>query len=153
MTIFRSILITCIVSALFGFALRNAFGFWEAATLAFVLQFLTAFVVSSFKLSKVSNLTMEFEAELQQLLDLNEAQIICPCNNNTFMENIFINMDNTYTCEKCNNTYRVDVNLVPTLLTETVNVNKTFADLTKGVTEIEDNNIKITSEYTQGREL
>ena len=151
MTILRSILITSIVSALFGFALRNLFGFWEAATLAFVLQFITAFAVSSFKLKKINNLTMEFEAELQQLLDLNEATIECPCTNNTFTENIFINMDNSYTCEKCNNTYRIDVNLVPTLLTETMDVNKALIDITKEVKEPE--GVKVTSEYEQGTEL
>tara|TARA_R110000744_G_scaffold66706_4_gene136332 strand:- start:2218 stop:2673 length:456 start_codon:yes stop_codon:yes gene_type:complete len=151
MTILRSILITCIVSALFGFALHNVFGFWEAATLAFVLQFIAAFTVSSFKLNKVNNLTMEFEAELQQLLDLNEATIECPCTNNTFTENIFINTDNSYTCEKCNNTYRIDVNLVPTLLTETMDVNKALVDVTKDVKDIE--GVKVTSEYEQGTEL
>tara|TARA_R110002033_G_scaffold5049_1_gene22670 strand:- start:2006 stop:2461 length:456 start_codon:yes stop_codon:yes gene_type:complete len=151
MTILRSILITSIVSALFGFALRNLFGFWEAATLAFVLQFITAFAVSSFKLKKINNLTMEFEAELQQLLDLNEATIECPCTNNTFTENIFINTDNSYTCEKCNNTYRIDVNLVPTLLTETMDVNKALVDVTKDVKDIE--GVKVTSEYEQGTEL
>ena len=151
MTILRSILITSIVSALFGFALRNVFGFLEAATLAFVLQFIAAFVVSSFRFNRVNNLTAEFETELQQLLDLNEATIICPCNNNTFSENIFINMDNKYTCEKCNNTYRIDVNLVPTLLTEPIDVDKTFIDLTKEVEEVED--VEITSEYKQGTEL
>tara|TARA_R110002051_G_scaffold93821_1_gene163585 strand:- start:1818 stop:2273 length:456 start_codon:yes stop_codon:yes gene_type:complete len=151
MTILRSILITCIVSALFGFALRNVFGFWEAATLAFVLQFIAAFTVSSFKLNKVNNLTMEFEAELQQLLDLNEVIIECPCTNNNFTENIFINMDNSYTCEKCNNTYRIDVNLVPTLLTETMDVNKALIDITKEVKEPE--GVKVTSEYEQGTEL
>ena len=87
MTILRSILITCIVSALFGFALRNVFGFLEAMALAFVLQFITAFIVSSFKINKINNLTAEFEGELQQLLNLNEATIVCPCNNNTFQEN------------------------------------------------------------------
>jgi len=148
MTILRSILITCIVSVLFGFALRNVFGFFEATALAIVLQFVTAFVVSSFKINKVDALTAEFESELQQLLNLNEATIVCPCNNYTFRENIFINMDNTYTCEKCNNTYRVDVNLMPTLLTEVVDVNKTFTDLTEKTEDI-----KITSEYTQGTEL
>ena len=148
MTIFRSILITGIVSVLFGFALRNVFGFWEAAALAFVIQFITAFVVSSLKINKVDNLTAEFEAELQQLLDLNEATIVCPCNNYTFRENIFLNMDNSYTCEKCNNTYRVDINLIPTLLTETIDVNKSLTGVTK---DIED--VKITSDYKQGTEL
>ena len=126
MTIFRSILITSIVSVLFGFALRNVFGFFEATALAFVLQFITAFIVSSLKINKIENLTAEFEGELQQLLDLNEATIVCPCNNYTFQENIFVNMDNTYTCEKCNNTYRIDINLVPTLMTETINGEKSW---------------------------
>jgi len=148
MTILRSFLITVLVSLAIGFGLRNIFGFWEITVLAFVCQFLIAFIVSSLKINKVDNLTAEFETELQQLLDLNEATIVCPCNNYTFRENIFINMDNTYTCEKCNNTYRVDVNLVPTLLTETVDVNKAFADLTDKADDI-----KVTSEYTQGTEL
>ena len=60
-------------------------------------------------------------------------------------------MDNTYTCEKCNNTYRIDVNLVPTLLTETLDVNKAFTDLAKEVKESDD--IKITSDYKPGTEL
>tara|TARA_R100001082_G_scaffold67952_2_gene38491 strand:- start:85 stop:531 length:447 start_codon:yes stop_codon:yes gene_type:complete len=148
MTILRSFFITILVSFAIGFGLRNVFGFWETTVLAFVCQFLIAFIVSSLKINRVDNLTAEFEAELQQLLDLNEATIVCPCNNFTFQENIFVNMDNTYTCEKCNNTYRVDVNLVPTLLTETVNVNKTFADLAKKVEDVE-----ITSDYTPGTEL
>ena len=130
---------------LYESALHNVFGFWEAAALAFVLQFIAAFVVSSLKINKITNLTNEFEAELQQLLDLSETTIVCPCNNNTFTENIFINTDNSYTCEKCNNTYRVDVNLIPTLITDIVDVNKTFADLGKDV--------EITSEYTEGTEL
>ena len=148
MTILRSFFITILVSFAIGFGLRNVFGFWETTVLAFVCQFLIAFIVSSLKINRVDNLTAEFEAELQQLLDLNEATFVCPCNNFTFQENIFVNMDNTYTCEKCNNTYRVDVNLVPTLLTETVNVNKTFADLAKKVEDVE-----ITSDYTPGTEL
>jgi hypothetical protein len=148
MTILRSFLITVLVSLAIGFGLRNIFGFWEIAVLAFVCQFLIAFTVSSLKINKVDNLTAEFEGELQQLLELNEATIVCPCNNYTFRENVFINMDNTYTCEKCSNTYRVDVNLVPTLLTETVDVNRAFPDLSDKAEDI-----KITSEYTQGTEL
>jgi hypothetical protein len=95
MTILRSFLITVLVSLAIGFGLRNIFGFWEIAVLAFVCQFLIAFTVSSLKINKVDNLTAEFEGELQQLLELNEATIVCPCNNYTFRENIFINMDNT----------------------------------------------------------
>tara|TARA_R100000664_G_scaffold24123_1_gene33821 strand:+ start:5515 stop:5961 length:447 start_codon:yes stop_codon:yes gene_type:complete len=148
MTILRSLVITLIVSVALGFGLRNIIGFWETVVLAFVCQFLVSFIVSSFKINKVDTLTGEFENEIQQLLDLSEAAIVCPCNNYTFQENIFVNMENTYTCEKCNNTYRVDINLVPTLLTETVDVNKAFSELTKEVKDIE-----ITSDYKPGTEL
>ena len=151
MTILRSLFITILVSLAIGFGLRNIFGFWETTVLAFVCQFLIAFIISSLKINRIDNLTAEFEGELQQLLNLNEATIVCPCNNYTFQENIFINMDNTYTCEKCNNTYRIDINLVPTLLTETIDVNQTFSDLAKQAENKED--VEITSEYTQGTEL
>ena len=70
MTILRSLLITILVSIAIGFGLRNVFGFWETAILAFVIQFLISFIVSSLKINKVDTLTAEFESELQQLLDL-----------------------------------------------------------------------------------
>ena len=151
MTILRSFLITLLVAIAFAFGLRNIIGFWETLALAIVIQFIIAFVYSSFKISRVDNLTQEFEGELQQLLDLSEVTIACPCGNYTFTENVFLNMENTYTCEKCNNDFRIEVSITPTLLTQPVNVNQAFAELTKEE-EVEDE-IKITSSYSQGTEL
>tara|TARA_R100000700_G_C3172887_1_gene147359 strand:- start:1914 stop:2366 length:453 start_codon:yes stop_codon:yes gene_type:complete len=150
MTILRSFLITLLVAIAFAFGLRNIIGFWETLALAIVIQFIIAFVYSSFKISRVDNLTQEFEGELQQLLDLSEVTIACPCGNYTFTENVFLNMENTYTCEKCNNDFRIEVSITPTLLTQPVNVNQAFAELTK---EEVDDDIKITSSYSQGTEL
>ena len=126
MTILRSFLITLLVAIAFAFGLRNIIGFWETLALAIVIQFIIAFVYSSFKISRVDNLTQEFEGELQQLLDLSEVTIACPCGNYTFTENVFLNMENTYTCEKCNNDFRIEVSITPTLLTQTVNVIQAF---------------------------
>tara|TARA_R100000008_G_C3562451_1_gene157044 strand:- start:490 stop:945 length:456 start_codon:yes stop_codon:yes gene_type:complete len=151
MTILRSFLITLLVAIAFAFGLRNIIGFWETLALAIVIQFIIAFVYSSFKISRIDNLTQEFEGELQQLLDLSEVTIACPCGNYTFTENVFLNMENTYTCEKCNNDFRIEVSITPTLLTQPVNVNQAFAELTKEE-EVEDD-IKITSSYSQGTEL
>ena len=151
MTILRSFLITLLVAIAFAFGLRNIIGFWETLALAIVIQFIIAFVYSSFKISRVDNLTQEFEGELQQLLDLSEVTIACPCGNYTFTENVFLNMENTYTCEKCNNDFRIEVSITPTLLTQPVNVNQAFAELTKEE-EVGDD-IKITSSYSQGTEL
>jgi hypothetical protein len=146
MTVFRSILITGIVSVLFGFAFRNFLGFFEAASLAFVLQFVISFIYSSLKINKVQNLTNEFEGEVQQLLDLSEVTIECPCGNYSFTENVFINIENTYVCEKCNNEFRLKVSVSPTLLTHPV-------DIEQPITSLTDDEVKITSDYEQGTEL
>jgi len=148
MIFIRSFLITSIISVLFGFALRNVFGFWEALSLAFVIQFLVAFSISSFRINKVQTLTGEFEGELQQLLDLNEVSVPCPCGNYVHTDNIFLNLENSYTCEKCNNDFKLIVNITPTLVTEIVDVNQTVADFDK-----ESKDVEITSEYKQGTEL
>ena len=152
MTILRSLLITVLVSVAIGFGLRNVFGFWETAVLAFVVQFLASFVISSLKINRVDNLTAEFENELQQLLDLSEVSISCPCGNYSFTENVFMNLESVYTCEHCNNEFRLEINVTQTLLTQPISINQTFADLTKEELP-EDDEIKITSEYKQGTEL
>ena len=52
---------TIIISVLFGVALRNVFGFWEALCLAFVIQIIVAFSISSLRINRVQRLTGEFE--------------------------------------------------------------------------------------------
>ena len=146
MTVFRSLLITIIVALLFGFAFRNILGFLEGTALAVVLQFVIAFIYSSLRINKVQNLTDEFEGELQQLLDLSETTIQCPCGNYTFTENIFLNIENTYVCEKCNNEFRLNVSITPTLITQPV-------DTDQPITSLSDNDIKIISKYEKGTEL
>tara|TARA_R110002012_G_scaffold66306_1_gene173255 strand:- start:2975 stop:3415 length:441 start_codon:yes stop_codon:yes gene_type:complete len=146
MTVFRSLLITIIVALLFGFAFRNILGFLEGTALAVVLQFVIAFIYSSLRINKVQNLTDEFEGELQQLLDLSETTIQCPCGNYTFTENIFFNIENTYVCEKCNNEFRLNVSITPTLITQPV-------DTDQPITSLSDNDIKIISKYEKGTEL
>ena len=129
MTFVRSFLIAGIVAVLFGFGLKNVFGFWEATALTFVLQFIIAFVYSSVKISKNTVLTQEFENEIEQLLSLSEASVACPCGNYSYTDNLFVNLENGYTCEKCNNEFRIDISLTPTLLTTPVNaVNTNFND-------------------------
>ena len=144
----RSFLITGIISVLFGFALRNVFGFWEALSLAFVIQFIVAFSISSLRINKVQALTGEFEGELQQLLDLNEVSVPCPCGNYVHTDNVFLNLENSFTCEKCNNDFKLVVNITPTLVTEIVDVDQAVANFAKEAKDVE-----ITSDYKQGTEL
>ena len=148
MIFIRSILITSIISVLIGFALRNVFGFWEALSLAFAAQFVLSFVFSSFKINRVQALTGEFENELEQFLHLSEISVPCPCGNYTYTDNIFLNLENMYTCEKCKNEFKLVIDVIPTLVTDIVDVDKTVVNLTKQVKDVE-----MTSQYTEGTEL
>ena len=148
MIFIRSFLITIIISVLFGVALRNVFGFWEALCLAFVIQIIVAFSISSLRINRVQRLTGEFEGELQQLLDLNEVSVPCPCGNYVHTDNIFLNLENIYTCEKCNNDFKLVINVTPTLVTEIVDVDQAAANFAKEARDVE-----ITSDYKQGTEL
>ena len=156
MIIVRSLFITLIISLLFGFALRNVFGFFESTCLAFGIQFVGSFIASSYKINRIQILSSEFQAEIDQLVSLSEVTIACPCGNNTFTENIFPNVESTYNCEKCNNEFKIDVNITPTLVTNPVDINKTFADLTKETDKAlsgDVDDVSITQEYTKGTEL
>ena len=147
----RSFLIAGIIAAAFGYSFHKFFGFWEATVLAFVVQFVIAFVYSSFKINKNNTLTAEFENELEQLLSLSVTSIPCPCGNFVYTDNIFVGLENGYTCEKCNNEFRIDVSLTPTLLTTPLNVGYDFDKKTEAEAEVED--VSITQEYTEGTEL
>ena len=148
MIFIRSLLITGIISLLIGFALRNVFGFWEALSLAFVTQFIIAFIVSSLRINRVRDLTGEFESEIQQLLDLSESSVPCPCGNYTHTDNIFVNLENIYTCEECNNDFKLVVDVTPILVTDIVDVDHAVANIAKEIKGVE-----VASEYEQGTEL
>jgi|1_EtaG_2_1085319.scaffolds.fasta_scaffold20169_3 hypothetical protein len=154
MTFLRSIIITLIISVGFAYGLRNVFGFWETLILAFIIQFIIAFVYSSFKINKVQQLTGEFEQEIQQLLELSEVNIACPCGNYTYNTNIFLNLEETYVCEKCSNEFRVEITLTPTLLTQPIYTESNALVTGKIEQELQANDdVEITSEYAEGTQL
>ena len=153
MTFLRSIFITFIISVGFAYGLRNIFGFWETLILAFVIQFIVAFVYSSLKINKTEQLTGEFEQEIQQLLELSEVTIACPCGNYKYNTNIFLNLEETYVCENCNNEFRVDISLTPTLLTQPIYTERDVLVSKEEEREEAGDEVKITSEYTEGTEL
>jgi hypothetical protein len=154
MTFLRSIIITLIISAGFAYGLRNIFGLWETLILAFIIQFIVAFVYSSFKINKIQQLTGEFEQEIQQLLSLSEVNIACPCGNYKYDTNIFINLEETYVCENCNNEFRIDISLTPTLLTQPIYTERDVLVSKREEQEPPvDDAVEITSEYTKGTEL
>jgi len=149
MTFLRSIIITVLVALGFAFGLKNVLGFWETFALAIVFQFLIAFLYNSTKISKVKELTNDFQNELDQLLSLSEAKIACPCGNYTYTTNLFLNVEETFKCEKCGNEFRIDFSATPTLLTQP-GYTQSEIDLKEGKN---DDEVKITSDYKPGKEL
>ena len=132
MSILKSILLTTIVSLLFAFGLRNVIGFWETFTLAFAIQFVAAFIYSSFKISNEDTIVNTFQAELDELIDMSKVTIDCPCGKNRFVDVVFVGVDNVFDCDKCGSNFKVIVDITPTLTTEPVdNITKTFDTLVK----------------------
>ncbi len=77
------------------------------------------------------------------------ALTVSPFGNDT--STLMVGLENGYTCEKCNNEFRIDVSLTPTLLTTPLNVGYDFDKKTEAEAEVED--VSITQEYTEGTEL
>ena len=148
MTFLRSIIITILVSLGIAFGLRNLLGFWETFALAIVVQFLAAFLYNSSKISRVKELTNDFQNELDQLLSLSEAKIACPCGNYTYTTNLFLNIEETFKCEKCGNEFRIDFSATPTLLTQPIYTQKEV-DLKEG----KNDEVEFTSDYEPGKKI
>lgn len=136
MTIIKSLFITSIVSALFGYSLASVFGFWQAFCLAFAAQIVISFTYSSWKLSREEVVINMYQEEIDNLLDLSRVIIECPCGKNRFEDVLFVGQDNVFECDVCGNTFKADINVVPTLLTEPVNPGTTFEQLVEKQKEL-----------------
>jgi len=129
MSILKSLLITSIISLFFSFGLRNTVGFWETFAIAVGLQIIFAFLYNSYRISKQQEVSSFFQAEIEEVLSYSDATFVCPCGNHSFNERLFINVDNTFKCEKCKSLVRADIKIDPILLTESISEPKTYEAL------------------------
>ena len=129
MTIIKSLFITAIISALLSFGLASIFGFWQAFCLFFALQIVISFVYSSWKLSREADIIDTYQEEIDNILDLSRVIIECPCGKNRFEDVLFVGQDNVFDCDVCGNTFKADISVMPTLVTEPVDVGTTFEQL------------------------
>lgn len=129
MKIVISLIVSTVIAIFFGIGLQNILGLWEGIALIFGAQILIGFVFNAIKISRTKNIEDYFNNEIEQILQLTEANITCPCNKYKFDERILINMPIEYTCPECNNTFKLVTSVVPTLVTDTANVSQTFETL------------------------
>lgn len=135
--IIKSLSVIIFVALLFAFGLRQFIGFLEVFAIAIALQILTSFIYKSLKISKAEELKQDFENAYDSLLALSNIDFMCPCGKKTFTEEIFVNNENIFKCNVCNNQVRVNLKVDPVLLTEIIDINQTFEDLQKKAAEKE----------------
>jgi len=118
-----SLLIVLVISAALGYAFRNVLGFFETAILAAFLQLIAPSVWNA--IFKHKEKVLQLEGEINYLVELNTAEVDCPCGNYKFSEIVVIT-DSTVEskCPKCGGVYRLVPSVKAILTTEVVDVNK-----------------------------
>lgn len=67
--------------------------------------------------------------EYETIFDSQLVELPCVCGNNTFKGLFSPKTPNLVTCEKCSNTYRVEINYDSVLISEPMDLNQTFDKL------------------------
>ena len=98
MIILKSLILTIILSALLALGLRNILGFWEGFCLAFALQTIISFVFSSLKITKEQDIADEYQAEIDELINMCTTTVECPCGKRQREGVVFVGIDNTFDC-------------------------------------------------------
>ena len=132
MRIAISLSLVLIISLALGYALRNILGFFETAILAAFLQLIAPSIWNA--IFKYREQIFQLESEINYLVDLNTAEVDCPCGNYKFSEIVVVTDDTVETkCPKCEGTYRLIPSVRAVLTTEVLDVEKKpFEDLKIG---------------------
>lgn len=103
----------------------------------------TKYSESSETISKLEQTTAEQEEilreqssiieEYETIFDSQLVELPCVCGNNIFKGLFSPNVENVVTCDKCKNTYRVEINYDSVLISEPLDLNQTFDKLVGNV--------------------
>ena len=118
--IISSIGITLAISTGFAFGVKNIFDFWPAFVLITTLQVFGFFVWNTYQLHQNTKQQLIDQKEIEELENLQYATVECPCGNYNSIEQIFISGDNIFDCPSCKSRFKVDVDLVPMLVTDII---------------------------------
>lgn len=67
--------------------------------------------------------------EYERIFDSQLVELPCICGGNTFQGLFSPKTENIVTCDKCNNNYRVDIQYEAVLISEPLNIEKSFDEL------------------------
>lgn len=129
-----SIIMVCVPAASVSYLLSPILPFWLSFFAISVLIWTSITLIKSIILSKKEAAEAELISKLDYEDERNTVLIGCPCQQNTFQMKVYPSGNNEYTCKVCKNKFYIDVNLVPTLQTEPLNLDnayKVFEELVK----------------------
>lgn len=133
--IFISLIVTLLVSFLFAFGLSKVFGLWQAFSLACIGQYVIFFFYNNYIISRRSVQREELINERLDILSKNVVSFQCPCGKHVFDEVIYINDENVFKCEKCNEQIKVEIGLTPIVKTNPLNVAEAYSKLQQAATD------------------
>lgn len=124
-----SLSITLVVSTLGAFSLSRVLGFWESFCICTILQFVLFYIYNNFT---INNQKLKHEQIINERLDILSKNVIsfqCPCGKKNFEEIIYINEENTFRCDKCNEDIKLDIVLTPIVKTTPIDIEETYSKL------------------------
>ena len=125
-----SILVTIIVSAIFGFTGSTIIGtFWSWFWISLLTQVIGFFVVNSFLLQK--KIENERILEIQEMKEISKFSINLNCAycKQANIAPIILNKKNTFKCDACNQVNGVFMQFTATTLTTPIDVNPQLKDI------------------------
>jgi hypothetical protein len=125
----KSTIITLVISLGLAYSLRQLFGFWECFTLASIFQYILFFMLKSKKIQETSTTIQELTDNIDSLIEKQLVSVQCPCGKNNLPVVIFLDESPIVECDKCNNSFRVSVEIQTQLITEPVNMENIYNKL------------------------
>lgn len=125
-----SVIVTIIVSAIFGFTGSTIIGtFWSWFWISLLTQVIGFFVVNSFLLQK--KIENERILEIQEMKEISKFSINLNCAycKQANITPIILNKKNTFKCDACNQVNGVFMQFTATTLTTPIDVNPQLKDI------------------------
>lgn len=129
--------ITVVVSSLIGIAIGPFVGYWSGVGIGFALQIFGNFIYQDFF---ASNQQLKLERILNERMEIitnNSVQFTCPCGGKQFNEVVIINDDNIFSCERCGQLIKLNIQFIPTVITTPLDNEKQLEKLNNLTPELE----------------
>lgn len=129
--------ITIVVSILIGVSIGPFVGFWSGFGIGFALQIFGNFIYQNFITSKQQIELERILNERMEIVTSNSVQFPCPCGAKQFNEFVIINDDNIFSCERCGQLIKLNIQFTPTVITTPLDNEKQLEKLNKLTPELE----------------